>query len=128
MSVYLIHAEDGLHYVGYTPDERIEERMREHTRAIRGLFKRWRERNTQWTVVRVWKRRGPWTEEAIKAHKRHALFCPVCSIKPRSIQGIRLRHGEHFARRAKHHGKDIDAATIRFAVNRDARKRAKQNV
>lgn len=115
MSVYLIHADDGRHYVGHARDDRLATRMREHRRTPTGIFKRWHALGIEWTVARVWRARGQDTEEAIKAWKRHRDWCPMggcAGRKARSSRGLRYPHGAYWIARARMHGKDLSVRTI----------------
>lgn len=72
------------HYVGYAED--LDARMREH-RSGNGarLMRAVSAAGIAFRVARVWMDAGPAFEKQIKARKRHAMFCPICTDAPADI-------------------------------------------
>lgn len=122
MTVYLVHADNGEHYVGSAGSERLDARLAEHRRGALGMFKRWKALGVGWRVARTWRNRNRWTEEAIKARKHHRQFCPVCVRNPRSTRGLPRPEGAYWAKLAALHGRAVGVSLVRFGINRDNRR------
>jgi predicted GIY-YIG superfamily endonuclease len=81
--IYLIHIDPPVgkakHYLGWTPDERLSKRLREHAlgRGSR-LTRRAVAQSSRMYLARTFPQAGPDLERIMKRHGRFKLMCPLC--------------------------------------------------
>lgn len=93
VTVYLIHLDTPLgrcqHYIGSARTERLAQRLAMHRRGAGSKFMAEAvRRGIVWCVARQWPGSTRSDERALKKHRHHRDYCPICNPQGYKRRGV----------------------------------------